>query len=144
MSKDLLNMLGLMRKANSIDVGETNTGAATRGGKTRLLLLAADSSDNARSRAEGFAHGRDVVMIRLPFTKEELSAHLGKGGCSMAAITDIGFANAFIRKLSEQYPGTYDAARDQVAEKHVNIQRRKAEAKAHERNKKIGKRRTNI
>lgn len=142
--KDLLNMLGLMRKANAIEIGETNTGAVTRAGQTRLLLLASDASDNARSRARGFAHGRNVVMIDLPFTKLELSEHLGKGGCSMAAITDIGFANAFIKKLSAACPDTYDKARDEVAERFASIEKRKHEAKAHERNKRIGKRRTNI
>ena len=44
MSDKILNMLGLMRRANAIQIGETNTGAAVRGGKAKLLLLAADAS----------------------------------------------------------------------------------------------------
>ena len=63
MSDKILNMLGLMRRANAIQIGETNTGAAVRGGKAKLLLLAADASDNARSRAEGFARG-GVALLR--------------------------------------------------------------------------------
>ena len=53
MSERLLNMLGLMRKAGAIDIGETNTGGACRAGKAKVLLLAADASDNAQSRAAG-------------------------------------------------------------------------------------------
>ena len=49
MREKTLNLLGLMRKANAIAVGETNTGGAVRAGKAKLLLLAADASDNARS-----------------------------------------------------------------------------------------------
>jgi len=55
MSERLLNMLGLMRKASSIEIGETNTGIATRGGKTKLLVLAADASDKAVKAAAGTA-----------------------------------------------------------------------------------------
>ena len=65
MSDKILNMLGLMRRANAIQIGETNTGAAVRGGKAKLLLLAADASDNARSRAEGFTRGRSVLTCLL-------------------------------------------------------------------------------
>ena len=105
MSERLLNMLGLMRKAGAIDIGETNTGGACRGGKAKLLLLASDASPNAQSRAAGFTRGRNVCTATLPFTKEEISAHVGVNGCSMAAITDIGFANAFAAALSQEYPG---------------------------------------
>ena len=42
-----------MRRAGKIDLGETATGAAVRAGRARLLLLAADASENARKRAEG-------------------------------------------------------------------------------------------
>ena len=41
MREKTLNLLGLMRKANAIAVGETNTGGAVRAGKAKLLLLAA-------------------------------------------------------------------------------------------------------
>ena len=43
MREKTLNLLGLMRKANAIAVGETNTGGAVRAGKAKLLLLAADA-----------------------------------------------------------------------------------------------------
>lgn len=144
MSERLLNMLGLMRRANAVDIGETNTGGTCRAGKAKLLVLAADASDNARSRAEGFVRGRNVVTVCLPFTKEEISGHVGLRGCSMAAITDIGFANAFIKALSLEYPGRYDEAAAEVEQRFSKAERRKKKAAAHERNKRIGKRRTNV
>ena len=46
-----------MRRAGKIEIGETGTGAAVRAGRARLLLLAADASENARKRAEGYLYG---------------------------------------------------------------------------------------
>lgn len=142
MREKTLNLLGLMRRANAISLGETNTGASVRAGKAKLLLLAGDASENARRRAEGFVHGRNVVTVQLPFMKDELSAQLGASGCSMAAVTDIGFANALMKLLSAQWPEDYGAAAEEVSHRFEKAERRKAETAAHERNKRNGKRRT--
>ena len=144
MREKTLNFLGLMRRANALQVGETNAGAAVRGGKAKLLLLASDASDNARGRAEGFLFGRNTIGLTLPFTKAEISAHVGVSGCSMAAVTDIGFANALMKLLVELSPGEDAEAAAQVEQRFSRAERRKKEAKAHEKNKRTGKRRTNI
>ena len=144
MREKTLNLLGLMRKANAIAVGETNTGGAVRAGKAKLLLLASDASDNARSRARGFTHGRDVVTVTLPFTKDEIAAHVGVSGCAMAAITDIGFANAFMKSLAAAVPDGYDESAAEIQRRFERADRRKKEAAAHEKNKRIGKRRNNV
>lgn len=144
MREKTLNLLGLMRKANAIAVGETNTGGAVRAGKAKLLLLAADASDNARSRARGFTHGRDIVTVTLPFTKDEIAAHVGVSGCAMAAITDIGFANAFMKSLAAAVPEGYDESAAEIQRRFEKADRRKKEAAAHEKNKRIGKRRNNV
>ncbi len=144
MREKTLNLLGLMRKANAIAVGETNTGGAVRAGKAKLLLLAADASDNARSRARGFTHGRDIVTVTLPFTKDEIAAHVGVSGCAMAAITDIGFANAFMKSLAAAVPAGYDESAAEIQRRFEKADRRKKEAAAHEKNKRIGKRRNNV
>ena len=144
MREKALNLLGLMRRANAIQIGETNTGAAVRAGKAKLLLLACDASDNAKSRAAGFVHGRSTIRVTLPFTKEEISTHVGVNGCSMAAVTDIGFANALMKALLEKAPERYQALAGEMAGRFEKAQRRKKEAAAHERNKRIGKRRTNV
>lgn len=144
MRKKTLNLLGLMRKANAIAVGETNTGGAVRAGKAKLLLLASDASDNAQSRARGFTHGRDVVTVTLPFTKDEIAAHVGVSSCAMAAITDIGFANAFMKSLAAAVPEGYDESTAEIQRRFEKADRRKKEAAAHEKNKRIGKRRNNV
>ena len=96
-----LGYLGLMRKANAVAIGETDTGAAAKSGKAVLICLASDASDNARKRAETFAHARAVPIVRLPYEKQTISDLVGKAGCSMLAVTDIGFAAAFAAALAD-------------------------------------------
>ena len=72
-----LNYIGLAKKAGSIEVGETNTGAAIRAGKGRILILASDASDNARRRAENYVSGKQTPIVLLPFSKAEISQATG-------------------------------------------------------------------
>ncbi|MBR1457473.1 MAG: hypothetical protein IJ594_10005 [Oscillospiraceae bacterium] len=142
MREKTLKLLGLMRRANAISIGETNTAAAVQSGKTRLLLLAADASDNARKRASSFAAGRSFPIVELPFTKEEVSAHVGVGGCSMAAVTDMGFADALMRLLAAQWPEAYGVAAEETAARYERMKRRRRGA--NDSSKRIGKRRTDV
>ena len=143
MRERTLKFLGLMRRANALQVGENNAGEAVRAGKAKLLLLAADASDNAKKRAESFTGGRSCLLLPLPFTKEELGDALGQGGCSMAAVTDLGFANALIKRLEELDPERYREAAAEVARRLSRAERRKQET-ARESKKRNGKRRTNV
>ena len=138
-----LSYLGLAKKAGLLEIGEENTGAAIRGGKARLVLLARDASDNARRRAEGFLHGKKTPLITVPFTKEEISDETGKAGCSMAAFTDIGFAFSFAQTLSDGSP-ELDPVLEQLDGEKKRAQQRRQEAKNHENNKKYGKRRKSV
>lgn len=137
MRENTLRLLGLMRRANAIAVGEDNTGSAARAGKAALLLLACDASDNARKRAEGFAAARGLPLTELPFTKEEFSSAVGLRGGSMAAVTDTGFAGALLRALAGDDPERYGGAaaawekraiapKPQVSKKRIGIRRKNA------------------
>lgn len=140
----LLRYFSIARKAGLLELGEEDTGAAVRGGKAKAVFLAADASDNALHRAQGFVHGRDVPLLRIDRKKEDISAVTGKGGCSMAAVTDIGLADSMLAVLAQENPERYAEAAAQLAARHAKADRRRAEARAHEKNKKIGKRRTAI
>lgn len=136
-------LLGLMRRANALAVGEDSTGDAVRAGKAKLLLIAADASDNARKRAMGYLTGRNAIPVELPYTKEEISAAVGTGGCSMAAVTDMGFANALMELLAQAQPDKYSAIAEETAKRCDKAKRRKRETAA-ERNKRNGKRRNGV
>lgn len=137
-----IRYLSIARKAGSLQLGEEDTGIAVRGGKAKLVLLAFDASDNARRRAEGFVYGRKMPLVRLPYTKEEISFATGKGGCSMLAVTDIGLASSFLSALAQQDPERYAETAQALELKREKANKRKAEAAAHRRNVKTGKRRT--
>ena len=135
MSERLLDLLGLMRKAGAVQIGEMNSGTACREGKAKLLLLAKDASENAVKRAESFVFGRRTLLMTLPYTKDEIAEKLGSGVCAMAAVTDLGFANAFVSKLSAQYPGQYEDTASALSKKLEKTDRRK-KAAASEKNRK--------
>ncbi len=142
MREKTLKFLGLMRKARALEPGESSSGEAVCGGKGKLLLLASDASPNARKRAESYTAGRSCLLLELPFTKEELGGALGKGDCSLAAVTDLGFANALGKRLAELSPERYGETAEELARRFSKAVRRKGET-AKERNKWNGKRRTN-
>lgn len=108
MNDKLLGLLGLMKRANALQVGEENTGRAVRAGKAKLILIASNASDNARKRAEGFLAGRSEIKVDLPFSKEDLSDALGTGLCALLCITDSGFADAFVSRISAYKPAYGD------------------------------------
>ena len=143
MREKILSLLGLMRRARAIEPGEANTGAAVHGGKARLLLLAADASDNARKRAETFAYGHRVITLPLPFTKAELAAALGTGECAMAAVTDLGFAGKLTELLERLDPERYGEAAGEVRRRRDKAARRKQETASGKSKKSTGNRRTN-
>ena len=132
-----LGYLGLMRKANAAAIGETDTGAAAKSGRAVLICLAADASDNARRRAETFAHARAVPIVRLPYEKQTISDLVGKAGCSMLAVTDLGFAAALAETLSEQ-----DEASDHTLADALKAQQQAHRKRSGGKGVTIGKRRT--
>lgn len=143
MSENDLKLLGLMRRAGALVPGESGTGDTVRAGKAKLLLLAADASENAQKRAEGFLHGRRALCVALPYTKEEIASHVGLNSCSMAAVTDLGFADALMSSLAQQWPERYQADAEEIRRRLERAKRRSGKAAA-ERKKSIGKRRTNV
>lgn len=144
MRENTLNLLGLMRRANAIAIGETNTGAAVKSGKARLLLTASDASDNARHRVAGFSASSNVPEVSLPFTKAEISARVGLNGCSMAAVLDLGFSAALMKNLAAMYPNDYGDLALTIEERNVRARRRRDGAAAREKNKRNGKRRNSV
>ena len=132
-----LGYLGLMRKANAVAIGETDTGAAAKSGKAVLICLAADASDNAAKRAETFAYARSIPVTRLPYEKQTISDLVGKAGCSMLAVTDIGFAAAFAAALSDEYE-----ASDHTLAAALKAQQKARRNRSGGAGVRIGKRRT--
>ena len=132
-----MNYLSLARKGGLAELGEEPAGAAARAGKAYLILVAEDASDHTWRRALSFAAGTDQQCVRIPATKDRMGQAIGREALSIAAITDPSLALALINALPE--PEKYAGAAGVLAEKVRRGKQRRAEAKAHERNKRTGK-----
>ena len=102
------SLLGLALRAGRLAVGEEPVGAACRGHKAYLLLLASDAADNTIRRASHFSQSaKNTICLQLPLTKAELGSGLGRTACAMAALTDVGFAAAVAQRLAQSDPAAY-------------------------------------
>lgn len=132
-----LNYLALARKGGRAELGEEPVGDITRALKGHLVLVAADASDHTWRRAKSYVAGTDQVCIRVKFTKEELGLAVGRQSLAIAAITDPALALALVNALEE--PEKHKAAAEVLAGKAERMKKRQAEAKAHQRNVRKGK-----
>ena len=134
-----LNYLALARKAGFAELGEEPVGAVAREGHARLVLVASDASDHTWRRAKSFVAGTRQQLIRLPYTKDEMGFAIGRTSLAVAAITDIGLALSLAKSLEGVQNKDVLAALEEMAQK---AKQRQKEAKAHQRNKSLGKRRS--
>lgn len=102
--KNFLGVLGLANKAGAIEAGTNNVLYAIKSGKAKLILLAADASDNTKKLLTDKATYRNIKMLTLPISMDELAKILGKQNTSSATITDDNFIAAFKKQLIESSP----------------------------------------
>ena len=132
-----LNYLALARKGSLTELGEEPVGAVARTGKAYLIMVASDASDHTWRRAKSFAAGTEQQCIRVRFTKEEMGFVVGRTSLAIAAVTDCHMALALVNALGE--PEKYKAAIEVLSVKSEKLKKRQAEAKAHKRNVRMGK-----
>jgi len=132
-----LNYLALARKGGLAELGEEPVGAIARTGKAYVILVAGDASDHTWRRAKSYAAGTEQQCIRLGCTKEEMGFVVGRTSLAIAAITDVQLALALVKALNE--PEKYKASLEVLAAKAAKAKKRQAEAKAHKRNVRLGK-----
>ena len=71
-------------------------GSAARGKKARVILIAEDAAAASVRRAKAFADAGSCLYLTIPAGKDDLGRCLGRTSCAMAAVTDIGFADAIV------------------------------------------------
>ena len=132
-----LNYLSLARKAGLAELGEEPVGDITRAGKGYAVVVASDASDHTWRRAKSYCAGTEQQCIRLPYTKEELGQAVGRTSLAIAAVTDARLALALVTALDE--PETNKQTLEVLTAKAEKARKRQAEAKAHARNVRKGK-----
>ncbi len=136
---NLIPFLGLMNKAGKLAIGEEPVGTACRARRARLIIMASDAADNTKRRAAHFAQTGQCPCITIPLDKGEMGSALGRSSCAMAAISDIGFAAALMKKLAPSDPETYAPILQTLDQKAVKTLQRQKEQRAHEKNLQRGK-----
>ena len=137
MDNRTLNYLALARKGGRAELGEEPVGAAARALKAHLIVVAGDASDHTWRRAKSFAAGTDQQCVRLSCTKEEMGFVIGRTALAIAAITDVQLALAMVNSLGQ--PEKYKDVLAVLEAKAAKAKQRQAEAKAHQRNVRKGK-----
>ena len=135
MDNKSLNYLSLARKAGLAELGEEPVGAAARAGKAYVILVASDASDHTWRRAKSFAAGTEQQCVRLDSTKDEMGFAIGRTSLAIAAITDVQLALALVKSLPKADPQVLEVLNTKAAK----AKKRQAEAKAHQRNVRRGK-----
>ena len=137
MNNKALNYLALAKKGRLAELGEEPVGAIARAGKAYVILVAGDASDHTWRRAKSYAAGTEQQVVRIDCTKEEMGFVVGRTSLAIAAITDPQLALAMVTALGE--PETYQQAIEVLTNKAAKARKRQAEAKAHQRNIRMGK-----
>ena len=132
-----LNYLALARKAGLIELGEEPVGAAARAQHARLVVVAKDASDHTWRRAKSFVAGTSQECISVPYSKDEMGLAVGRQSLAIAAFTDPAMALAFVKALPN--PEKYAEATQSLDKRAQRIRQHRAEEKAHQRNRKLGK-----
>ena len=135
---NILHMVGLALRAGRLEVGEEPVGAACRARDCRLILVARDAADNSFRRVRHFADAGQCLWVSVPYTKEELGQAVRRTACAMAAVTDIGFAEAIGQKLAALDPEKYAITAEKLHVKAERAAQRRKEQQAHERNVRRG------
>ena len=71
-----------------------------------------------------YAEKANVPCVQLPHGKIELGTSVGKSGCAIVAVTDIGLASSAVEKLASEHEEYAETAK-LLSEKNARIQSRK-------------------
>lgn len=135
-------MIGLAKKAGRVEIGEEPVGSAARSRHARVILVASDAAASSVRRAYAFAQTGACLCLTIPADKDALGRALGRSSCAMAAITDVGFADAIVKKLAVMDPEHYEQASQRLQIKARRAMERREEQARHEKNLRRGKKRT--
>ncbi|SCW60757.1 Ribosomal protein L7Ae [Ruminococcaceae bacterium YRB3002] len=97
--ENILQFMGLARRAGKLESGTDSVLAAMRNGSAKLLILSKDLAPGTVSRV---IHGvtYEIPMYRFA-TMDELGKAIGTVPRGVIAITDKGFADKLDEKLTD-------------------------------------------
>ncbi len=99
--QNILNMLGLARRARAIECGARLCSEAVKKHRAELVIIASDASDTTKKEIKDCCTYYKTEFIEMGM-RESIGAILGTGECSAAAVTDKNFAAGIRNKYHER------------------------------------------
>jgi ribosomal protein L7Ae-like RNA K-turn-binding protein len=93
-----LSLLGIATKAGKIDTGEFSTEKAVKEGKSSLVIVASDASDNTKKKFSNMCNYYQVT-IRVFSDKVSLGNACGKEFRASLSVNDSGLAKAVVKQI---------------------------------------------
>ena len=98
MTDKIYGLLGLCQRAGKCKSGEFAVEKSIKSGKSFLVIIPEDASDNTKKKFSNMTTYRSVPYQELG-TKETLGHQLGRSERSSISIEDQGFAQAMIKYI---------------------------------------------
>ncbi len=124
----ILGVLGLSLCAGKLACGDEQVRLLCEDKKARCVFVAGDAGSSTSKKAAQYAGRADIPCVTLPHNKESLGAALGKAGCAVCAVSDIGLAASAVQKLALK-DNAYVVDAERLAAKNTRIQSRKGRKK---------------
>ncbi|WP_258171206.1 ribosomal L7Ae/L30e/S12e/Gadd45 family protein [Paenibacillus sp. R14(2021)] len=95
-----LSTLGMAMRAGKLITGDETVLKAVRQGKAKLVILAADASDNTKKKFRDKCATYNVKCMEA-FDRITLGEAIGKSERVILGLTDAGFAKSIVQSLTE-------------------------------------------
>ncbi len=99
MNKELLNAIGLAKRANKLISGESMVIESIRGKRAKLVLIASDCEKNNFNKIVNKCKFYEVEYIQIDADKYDLGSAIGKDIRVCIAIEDKGFKQLIYKKI---------------------------------------------
>ena len=99
LERQLLNLLGLARRAGALKLGYTKVEAALKKGEAKLVLSACDAALDGRSKITALGQRMNVQVASI-LTVQALSKSLGLENVVHAVLTEKGWSDRVGRDIS--------------------------------------------
>ena len=97
---NVLGMIGLAKRAGKIVTGAEICEAAVKKGKSKLIIIAGDISENGRKAITDACKYYNVKYIEYA-DKSQLGKFTGSEERAVVSVNDRGFADTILKKYAE-------------------------------------------
>lgn len=107
-NQKILNLIGLATKAGKTVSGEFSVEKAVRNGKSRLVIVSEEASDNTRKKFNDMCTYYNVPIYYMG-SKETLGHAMGKQMRASLAVLDAGLAAALVKQMNVNGGSEYES-----------------------------------